>query len=203
MIESGIQRRVERLWAAVHATVTKDVTTLRGRTWRTDRFVGVDFDFTGGKTPADLENELHLTNFHLAHLRDHVKAWARRRGVGAECIDARVKECRAIPIIIDLTNRDKHGGEDRAGGWSRLGPTLRNIHRQAVIRVGGGFGRRVVMRGGMDGRVSIAGDGNVTAVTTADVVDSDGNLIGDMHSLQETAVGEWQRIMREELGITL
>lgn len=46
----------------------------------------------------------------------------------------------------------------------------------------------------------IAGDGTGVAVITGDVVDEDGNAIGDLHEIELRAVKSWE-VLLKELGV--
>jgi hypothetical protein len=55
---------------------------------------------------------------------------------------------------------------------------------------------------GADGRLRTTGEGEAKIVLSADVLDKDGNRIGDLVEIAEQAVADWEKLLAE-LGIVI
>jgi hypothetical protein len=105
-----LRHRLQRIYAAVGATVEGDLGKFPPAVTVTPTVVQVYQDFLGGLTDAQLENLAFSEIDNIAHLVDHLKKWCRANGHGGERVHDAVKASRALQLIIDLANRDKHGG---------------------------------------------------------------------------------------------
>ena len=108
------------------------------------------------------------------------------------------KTSMPLKIVADLCNADKHGyPPDKP--WTDLVPRLGEVTRplQITAKPGAGWFMYTV---GADGRPRTFGEGEAKVVLLADVLDKDGNRIGDLVEIAEQAVTDWEKLL-VELGI--
>jgi hypothetical protein len=163
----------------------------------TPHVVGIIQDFSGGKSSAQLENDAHSLIQNLASLRDHIRQWARRTGRDKGKVEEAFRKSRALQIIQDLFDWDKHAGPPRDGGCSDPSPTLSNVSRVLRLQTQPKAGSRVTMTLGAGGIPRIGGDGLAAAVVTGEVVDKDGKYFGDLFELALQAVQAWEDLLAE------
>jgi hypothetical protein len=151
-------------------------------------------DFRGGLSDEELENLAQSAVANVANVKDHLRRWARRNDRDLVQIDDAVKRSDAIRIIIDLADREKHGGERNNGGYSRRSPQLGKIERSLEIRPPKGVPVEVLF--GEDGPIFSPG-ANPHVVLTAPVLDRSGVKIGDLHRLLMEALSAWDSLLQE------
>jgi hypothetical protein len=188
-VPQDLDQRLERLYASVGATLER----------RSERF-GVEvkgrpgavcISFRGGQTDAQLENAAMQAIFHVAHLRDHLRRWAKAQGLAPELVDVAVEKSNPLKILIDLANTDKHGPA-RDGGLTKVSPRLSGLTR--ALRLGGGS-IPPVLEIPLGGGGKVTSVGNTAAVITGDVLDRDGKRIGELQELLQAGVAEWEGLL--------
>ncbi len=187
-----VQHRLERIYAAIGETIARGPERLRPTIVPDGRGFRITFD--GGLTQLQQENVAMYAVFHVAHLRDHLKKWAKVHGADPEQVETAVSSSRSAQVVIDLANRDKHGGPGRDGGLSGLAPRISRF--RGVLRLTGGSSepgitfRLSPIPGGLP---QIQGD--VSAVITGEVVDRNGGPIGELHDLVREALAVFEGVL--------
>ena len=193
-----IRERLRRLYAAVGETTERDLSRVPGLVSETEDTIFFVQDFSGGLTPERMSNLAHSAISLIAHLPDHLCRLAKKLGRNPAEIDAVITSCLPVAILIDLANREKHGGAPRDGGCSGRAPQLLNITRH--LRLSGG----PVPGGGIQVQFTSAGpqvrgSGSASVVLTGDVIASDGSRLGDLHSLLGEALRAWENLVHRWL----
>jgi hypothetical protein len=192
--------RVRRIYAAIGETVETDISKFSANVKQNDRMTFMWQDFREGLSDEQLLNIAFSLAYNVFSLRDHLKNWA-----AAHCgSDQRVKDLFSasmpLKIIADLSNADKHGYPlDRP--WTDIGPRLGEVTRPLRMTAKPGAGWFFVTAGA-DGRLRTTGEGEAKIVLSADVLDKDGNRIGDLVEIAEQAVADWEKLLAE-LGIVI
>jgi len=196
--------RLQRIYASVDAMEEFDMTKLPGTVRQDEGFISVSQDFTGGLSAAEIENTAHAGIHNIANLDNHLIGWARRNGVDDTKIKEAIEASDSIKKIKDLSNNDKHGYPPRDGGLSRVSPQLLNIRRVMQISTGGEAGSSIAMTLGPDGVPSVVSRGSASAraVITGDVVDKDGNRLGDLVVIETAAITDLEKVMAD-VGIVV
>ena len=188
-----LRQRVERIHAALNTTVERDMARLPATVEISEELVSVLHDFSGGSSAAELENLSQSLIHNVAHLRDHLKKWAKANDRCRAKVDDAIRNSFALQVISDLANVDKHGGAGRES-WSGKQPRLTNVTRSLRMATREEEGSWMVV---VFGRTPIvSGDGSAEAVLTGDVLDEDGCRIGDLHTLAGEAVAAWEELLR-------
>ncbi|MBI5290209.1 MAG: hypothetical protein HY873_14650 [Chloroflexi bacterium] len=192
----NLHQRIGRIYAAFDAAEEQDMANLRAQALKSDRFVGGFQDFSGGLTPAEIENVAYSLIHNVTNVGNHARGWAKTNGKNPGLVDDAVKASFEIRVIMDLSNRDKHG-PPRDRGHSRRSPTLVDVRRVLELRTGSEKGSSVGMTLNADGTPRIVGSGSAKAVLTGRVLDDEGSFIGDFDSLVRAAVGHWEQLLRQ------
>lgn len=195
-------QRIKRIYAAIDALAELDLTKLPAKMIRSPRVVGVIQDFAGGLSPEDMANIAHTAIHNIANLQDHLRKWAAHNGRDKSRVNATFAKSQPLRIIQDLSNNDKHGYPRRDGDYSGVAPQVLDIRRVMQLTTGAEAGSRVVMTLGRGGVPKVSGTkgGGARAVITGEVVDEDGNAVGDLHDIQTRAVEAWEALL-EEFGL--
>ena len=186
--------RLDRIYASINATLESDMTQLPAKVLQDDGIVGICQDFAGNLTEAEIENRAYTVIQNVANLRDHLKRWGATNRPNIAEVDNTFNSSMDIQIIADLCNNDKHGYPPRGSGHSGRRPKL--INPRAILRV---TGRNVRMMLGSHGVPKIQG-GTAIAIITGEVVDEDGNTLGDLYDIALRAVKSWELLLKE-LGL--
>jgi len=187
-----LTQRLERVYAAIGETMTREPEKLRPSISRRPGVISISFD--GGLSPAQLENAAMQAVFHVAHLRDHLKRWAKAHQQNPSLVDEAVEASLALKVLLDLANADKHGGSARDGGFSGLSPTLTGVTR--CLRLTGGPEPPVI-----EFPLSPSGEympgiqGDAAAVITGDILDQGGNRIGDLNAFLVDGLGVFEQLL--------
>jgi hypothetical protein len=197
MDDRALHLRIRRLYAAIGAAQVTDMSHLPARVVSTPRVLGIIQDFSGGASSAELENIAISVILNVASLRDHLRRWASRTGRDKGKVEEAFEKSPALKIIQDLFDRDKHAGPRRDGGYSGRSPMLSNIGRVMRLQTQPRAGSRVTMVLGADGTPRIGGDGFAAAVLTGDVLDQEGERLGDLFDLELQAVEAWESLLAE------
>jgi hypothetical protein len=195
LVNQDIDSRLRRMYAAVGATIEEDLSFLRAQ-----RFAnGVGFNIRGSQSDEELANELHSAVYNVAHLRDHLRTWARANGKDAEKVRQAIRNSAPLQIIVDLSNTDKHGGSPPGGGWSGKSPRVTRISRAVRLHVGPEQ-RQTSVVFSFDGSPPRVEAGSADVAIVADVVDGKGKVLGDLQLILAEAVSAWERLVKE-LGL--
>jgi len=194
-MEPDLVGRVGRIYAAIDAVEEHDPQRLKAEVIQTDTIRGVFQDFRSGLTDEELSNSAYTLIYNIAHLRDHLRKWAALNRSEETGVDRAIDQSPALKIIIDLSNSDKHGYPPRNGGRSGRSPRLIRINRVMQLRTRAQKGSTIALTIGPGGVPRFSGDGTAKAVITGQVVDKDGNPIGDLYDIASKAVEAWEDLL--------
>lgn len=191
--------RLQRIYAALDAAIETDIKKALPVLLSSAQGRGIVQDFRGSLSDAEFENLAHSIIHNIANLRDHTRSWIVKsaKGVNKKQVDEFLKANESVAVIQDLSNNDKHGYPPRNGGFSGKAPRLTNIRRIMRLTTGAGPEGRVSFTIAPSGEQRVAGTGSANLIVTADVLNSDGTLIGDLHTIQLKALEAWEQFLRE------
>lgn len=202
MSSDKLNQRVKRIYAALAGVKEQDLAKFPPKVVDANGVVLVWQDFRGGASDADLSNAAHLLIHNIAHLEDHVRQWAKRSGVDTSEAQSALQGSRAFVIIKDLSNNDKHGYPPRDGGRSGISPRVEQFRRTLRLTTKPEKGSSVAVVLTPQGVRQVGGSGTSQVLITGDVVDGNGNKVGDLHDLASEAVEAIEASLRN-LGIKL
>lgn len=197
MTQEDLLNRLHRIYAAVSTTTEFDMTKLPAKVYRSGNTVCVFQDFTGGLSKHDIANAVQSVIHNIASLHDHLKKWARANGKDETKVESTFKNSADLRIVRDLWDIDKHGGKRRDGGYSKKTPRLADVRRQLVLMTQPRVGSYVTMTFMPDGAPKIGGNGSAKAIITADVLDKEGQRLGDLFEIEKRCVEAYEALLKD------
>jgi hypothetical protein len=201
MSNAEVLDRLQRIYAAVGATVEGDLSKFPPKIVSDERGFSLYQDFLGGLNPAQLSNLAHDVIHNIANLQDHFRRWAPNNGHDPKLVDQAVSNSFPLRVIKDLSNNDKHGYPPRGGGHSGKAPKLVDVKRSLEVTSGteAGSGIAVILTS-QGPQVVTSGGGRATVVITGTVVDGRGATLGNLHDFAAEALRVWEHEL-QNLGV--
>lgn len=196
-MDDAILQRINRIYAAISSIEEDDPHKLKATIIQTEKINAVFHDFRGGFSDDDLANQAHSVIHNIANLSDHLRRWAAHHDQEKKKVEQAIDNCVELQIITDLSNNDKHGYPPRDGGHSKQCPQLIGINRVMRLQTQAQKGSKIGMTIGAGGVPKFVGDGTAKAVVTGDVVDNDGNRIGDLYDIVNKAIIAWETLLAD------
>ena len=189
-----LDRKLRQMHAALDAIATKDVSGIKPQMESTATYVSMQVDFNENSEPIKLANACTLLIANIASLKDHLKAWCKLKRFPFNG-DALIKSNNAVALIHDLWNVDKHA-ELTSKPRSGYVPELRDIRQALVVSAGAEANSEAFYS--MDPRTGkvtsgASGSGSIKISLTAQVVDNEGNVLGELSSLCIEAIAAWEK----------
>ena len=194
--------RVQRLHAAIGAVEETDISKFVPQVINDEHRIGFYQDWSGGLNDAELTNIVHILIYNIANLKDNLKKWAAHNGKDKARVDAAFNNSEALKVIQDLSNNEKHGYPPRDGGHSGKSPRVDKINRIMQMTTKAEKGSSVGVTFTPQGVPKILGDGTVKVIISGDILDRDGNKIGDLYKTALEAVKVWESVLGD-FGVKL
>ena len=189
--------RVQRLYASIGATEETDISKFMPKVISDGNLVEFYQDWSGGRSDAELANTAHMLIYNIANLKDLLKKWAVRSGKDRTKVDDAFKRSEALKIIKDLSNNDRHGYYPQKRGNSGKSPRVDRITNVMQMTTKPEKGSFVSLTLNRQGVPQIAGSGTAKVIVTGDILDRDGNKIGDLHKTALEAVEVWEKVLSD------
>lgn len=194
-MDGSVIKRVQRIYAALDQTATGELASVLPLVQKDSEGVVVRQDFTGGLSKPELSNLLHSLLHNIVNLKDHARKACRKAGIDPGSIDD-VVDSESFLLLTDLSNNDKHGYPPRDGGHSGKSPQILKVDRILRVTTTGEAGSVTVLSFGSGG-LDQSGHGSSQVVITADILDSDGNKVGDVFEACVDALELWETRLKE------
>ena len=194
--------RVKRLYAAIKASEETEISKFLPKVINDGRRKGFFQDWSGGLTDAEVTNIAQSLIYIIAHFNAPLKKWADQNGKDKTKVDHMANSSLALQIIKDLSNYDKHAYPPRNGGHSGKSPRtdeFRRVMQMTTKPVKNSF---VALTFTAQGVPKVSGDGTAKVVVSGDILDKDGNNIGDLHETALEAVKAWESVL-SDFGVKL
>ena len=189
--------RLRRIYAAVGLSEETDMSKLKPKITSDGKRVHVYQDFTGDMSDEELDNIVYSLVQNTANLHDHLKKWATKNGKDKSKVDETFRTSAALRIIYDLSNNEKHGYPPRGGGESGKSPRLGKITR--ILQLTTASNKKSVTSMTLDpkGILKVSGSGSAKVITSAEILDKDGNVIGDLRQTALEAIEAWEHLLSD------
>ncbi len=194
--------RVQRIFAAVEAVVENDISKCMPKVIKDGNRIGLYQDWSHGLSDAEISNIAHMLIYNVANLKDHLKNWAVRNGRDKNKVYAAFRSSQVLKIIKDLSNNDRHGYDPKKRGNSGKSPRVDKINTIMQMTTKPEKGPFVSLTLNRQGVPQIAGSGTAKVIITGDILDKDGNKIGDLHKTVLEAVKVWESVLGD-FGVKL
>jgi hypothetical protein len=178
--------RLKRLYAAMAEVEVKDLSKFPANP------AGGFPDFSGGLSPEQVENLAWGIIQNVAHLRDHARKYARANGRNPEDVDRTVDNSSALQLVLDLADREKHGGGRRDGGFSGHNPRLGGLIRGMPLGVPGREPVHITV--GASG-MTVEPEGVLAVVLTAPIIADDGTTVGYLNEVLKEGLAAWEGLL--------
>lgn len=195
MIRDDLISRVQRLHTAIGATEETDIGSFLPTVTCDGKRVCFYQDWRGGRSDAELANTIHTLIYNIANLKDLLKKWAVQSGKATIKVDDAFKNSLALRIIKDLSNNDRHGYDPKKPGNSGRSPRVDNITTVMQMTTKSEKGSFVSLTFNRHGVPRMAGSGTAKVIITGDILDRDGNKIGDLHKTALEAIEVWESLL--------
>jgi hypothetical protein len=194
--------RIKRIYGAVDAIVETNISQFMPEVIRDGKRIGFYQDWSGGRTNAEIENIAHILIYNVANLKDHLRKWAESNGKDKTKVNTAFKDSQALKIIKDLSNNDRHGYDPEKKGNSGKSPRIEKINTIMQMTTKPEKGAFMCLTFNHQGVSQIAGSGNAKVIITGDILDKDGNKIGDLHDTLLKAIKDWENVL-VEFGVNI
>jgi hypothetical protein len=198
-VDAQLLERIRRLHVAIGRNNESDLAKFPAAIYSNSKGTVVVQDFSGGMSETEMSETLHGLIANIASFHDHLQKWGERHGVSGESIHSFLRASFDFCVVRDLWNNDKHGyPPHRHDGWTRKAPRLANVTSLGRVSVGPGGKGSAVMTLGLGGRpvARTKGAGSVGVILTGDVIDKNGNGLGDAHGFIMRAVSVCEAAVR-------
>ena len=202
MVNDALTRRVRRIYAAVGAAEEVDISNFVPQVINDGGRVGFHQDWSGDLSDEQLSNIAHSLIHNIANLQDHLKKWAKSNDKDKTKVDDAFNKSQPLQVIQDLSNNDKHGYPPRNRGYSGKSPRVGEIRRVLQLATGAEKGSVVGIKITPQGVPTIFGSGTAKVIVSGDILDVDGNNIGDLHRTALEAVQVWESVL-DDFGVEL
>lgn len=134
-------------------------------------------------------NQINSIISNLANLKDCLKRKVGQRGYNSKVIEDEINNSSYLKIILDLSNQAKHEYPLTESRRSRKDPLIKNISRT----LSPSNKPDNIRHEGVDGSVMV----NMMVKITADITDSQGNILYPLDDLVEGALSAWEQIIEK------
>ncbi len=187
--------RVKRLYTAIKATEETDVSKFLPKVITDGHRKGFSQDWSGGLSEAEITNIAHSLIGNIAHFDAHLKKWADQNSQDKTKVDNVFNRSLALRIIKDLSNYEKHAYPPWDGGHSGKSPQVNEFRRIVQMTTKPEKDSFVALTFTPQGLPKVLGDGTAKVIVTGDILDKDGNNIGDFHKTALEAIEAWENIV--------
>jgi hypothetical protein len=152
-------------------------------------WLGTKGDWNFDMTPAELINRVMTAIHNISMFYDQALAYGPAHGISEAQVKAVTANCRALQIIRDLDNADKHPG---AKGTTGLDPQLKNVAQSPWLPQDGSGRIEINMLTGETkfDKAKVVIHGEVTNGRT-------GAPVTDLPTLLDEALAAWEAFLRQ------
>jgi len=191
-----LDRKIRQMHLALGDLEKSDLSQLKSTVVEDKGGFYRELDFNQGQSDAQLANTAYLLISNIASLKDHLKAWCKKHGTNFEG-DKLINGNVDVATIHDLWNIDKHAELNRAPRSGRI-PRLENLRQDLKLSTGTSANSSALFM--MDPRTGkmisqTTGSAKITLSINADVIDENGDRIGDFAKMCEDATGAWEETL--------
>jgi hypothetical protein len=191
-----LDRKIRQMHAALAGLATDDLSTIKPQFGEADGSYYTKVDFNQDSDEIALANAATLLITNIASMKDHLKAWCTRQGVAFHG-DALINNNQAVALIHDLWNIDKHAELDKPPRSGHT-PKLQGLQKSLSISAGTEAGAAAFVS--MDPRTGkittdTSGGGTVQLALVAQIIDENGNVLGDFTNICTLAISEWGKAL--------
>ena len=195
-----LQQRLARLYRLVGTATETDLGKFPPKIFVSDKWFGIEQDFRGGMNDEQIGDAIYLMLDAIVHLKDHIKNRLAGNSDDAKAtkaaVESAVKKSEDLRICRILVNQAKHGIPSGCKPSDAL--ALTGFSRVCRMSAGGEQSQSSVMRQVIRDAVpkmEVTGGGRAEVILSAEVVDGNGESLGDIHRIALRAVDYWYSLL--------
>jgi hypothetical protein len=149
----------------------------------------ITFSFFNSNDESRVLNQINGIIANLSNIKDCLKKKLEQRGDNPQIIEDAINDSLYLQVILDLSNQEKHGYPLTKTRRSEKDPLIKNIGRVLSpsnkpdnIRYEKSDGSAIM---------------NAMVKITADITDSQGNILYQIDDLVENALNIWEQIIKK------
>jgi len=196
MVNDELILKVQSLYASIEAVAGSDMSKFSPTIIKDANRIGFHQDWSGHLSEADRTNYLHSLISNIAGLEYHLYKWADHNDRDKTIVKNTFKNSKALQIIHDLWNAEKHANslrESKSGLW----PILKETNSYMQLTTKPKKWSSVGLTFNANGTPKILGDGSAEVIISGNVVNKEGDSIGDLHKIALDAVAAWESVLRD------
>jgi len=188
--------RIKCMYEAIGDIEETDFGKFKPKVVKKDGRIGIYQDWSGELNDAQRTNYLESLIKNIASFEYYLDKWVDNNNLEKNKVKQTFENSLELKIVHDLWNNSKHAGLARRSN-SGLYPRIENINTVMQMTTKPEKGSFISLTLNRQGAPRIMGDGSAKVVITGDILDRDGNKIGDLHEILLKAINDWEEVLRE------
>jgi hypothetical protein len=187
---NDINAKLERIYTSINRKNRYGGEILSGmRTTRTEDSGGKFRISISFGNDAEALNQIYEIISNLANLKDCLMNKMKDRGKEGQLIEEDINMSAVLPLVLDLSNQEKHGYPLKKVRRSKKDPQIQNIY----FGLGPSNKPDNIEYSASDGAKAV----NMMVSVHADIVDGQGKHLYKFDELVERAITDWEDIIRK------
>ncbi len=185
---NDVQARLKNIYSSIDEQYSYGHEALGMAHWeQTDN--QISFSFLNPNNKPRVINQINNVISNLANIKDCLKKKLQDRGDDPQAIEYEINDSLYLQLVLDLSNQEKHGYPLTKTSRSQKNPLIKNVNR------GLSRSNRLdnIRYEQSDGSVIV----NMMIIITADVTDSQDNLLCRLDELVENALKFWENTIKK------
>jgi len=195
MVSDEFNHRIKRIYAAIGELKEDDITKFQPTVILGEHQIGFIQDWAGEITDEQRSNYVHSLIEVIASFQYYLNQWADQHGKDKTEVKTTFDSSQALKVIHDLWNVEKHTGKRLGRNHSGLSPKLGEIIPVGRLTLEPGKGMTFTFD--KQGKPKVVGKGKSAVIVTADILDKDGNNIGNFYDVASEALSAWEEVLNK------
>jgi hypothetical protein len=189
--------KIKQMHKALGGLKQSDLSTVKPEVISSEQVLYVSVDFKQGHTEEGLANIASLLIANIASIKDHLKVWCDKNNVSFKGENL-INRDRNVAHVHDLWNIDKHATLNRKPRSGHL-PHIQGLNQMLSVSTGAAAGSSSLFTMDMNGKMKAqtTGSGSVNLAITGQVVNANGDLLGDFGDICEKATTAWEQELKQ------
>lgn len=191
---NSMKTRLERLHSSVGARFEEDIEkciNIKKEVLNNRRKTTLSFD--NHTDDGDMANKVMMIIHNLYNLKDHLKRVLEEKGDNPQDIEEEINNCKALRIVADLSNQEKHG-YPLDNPRTNFQPKIERIKSVMSLSAEAG-GTSTFTMDPITGEHEV--EGNAKISISAIIRDSENNNIFHLSGLIDESMNKWEEVINK------
>ncbi len=188
--------RIECIYEAIGDVEETDIGKFKPNVIKEGNRVGIYQDWSGELNDAQRTNYLESLITNIANFEYYLNKWVDNNKLEKAKVKDAFNRSQALKIVHELWNNAKHAGLARESK-SGLYPRIDKINTIMRMTTKSEKGSPIAYTLNLQGDQKIIGNGNAKVIITGDILDRDGNKIGDLYETLLKAIDDWEKVLSD------